>query len=105
MPTKLRIGFADFQVVSDPSLDGQLIEDGLAGASNGNLLKIAVRSDMPATIKAETLLHEVLHQCLYAAGQNNSQKIEEPIVRAMSMALFSVLRDNPDFVKYLLHQE
>ncbi len=104
-PKKLRIGYAQYDVFVAPDLDVVLQESDLAGASNGNLHRILVRSDLPSAAKKETLLHEVLHQCLFMAGQENDTKVEERIVRAMAMVLIAVLRDNPALVTYLTSQE
>lgn len=105
LPKKLRIGYAVYDVIANKAADQVLIEEGLAGASNGNLARIVVRTDLPPLGRRETLLHEVLHQCLFVAGQENSQKVEEPIVRAMAMQLIAALRDNPALVTYLTSQE
>lgn len=104
-PKRLRIGHATYEVACNPTLDPPLVEEGLAGVSNGNLLRIAVRSNLPHQTKAETLLHEVLHQCLFVTGRDLERDLEESIVRPLSMALFGVLRDNPKLVTYLLDKE
>lgn len=104
-PKKVRIGYADYSVLQGGDVQ-DIMDDTLnEGISNGNVLKILLRSDRPFVNTAETLLHEILHQCLFMAGLELERDVEEPIVRAMSMHLFSVLRDNPKLVSYLTHKE
>ena len=105
MPKKVRIGHATYEVACNREMDQSLVEDGLAGKSNGNLLKIAVRSNFPPATQAETLLHEILHQCLFVTGLELDTQDEEKVIRPLSMALFGVLRNNPRLVTYLTSQE
>lgn len=104
IPKKLRIGYADYAIASNKATDADLIENGLAGVSNGNLQKIAVRSDLPLTAQAETLLHEVIHQALYQAGLDLDAKEEEAFVRPLSMLLYGTIRSNPKLVTYLTQE-
>ena len=104
IPTQIRIGHLIYSVEVGDEINQWLLENSEAGRSNGNLAKIEVRTDYPLVTIKETLLHEVLHQCLFVAGKDLPTEIEEPIVRAMSMVLFGVLRDNPEFVQYLIKE-
>ena len=104
IPTQIRIGHLIYTVAVGDEINQWLVENQEAGRSNGNLVKIEVRTDFPLVSIQETLLHEVLHQCLFVSGKELPTEIEEPIVRAMSMVLFGVLRDNPQFVQYITQE-
>lgn len=104
-PKKLRIGHAEYSVLQGGDVQQLLDDRADEGVSNGNVLKILLRDDRPFTTEAETLLHETIHQCLFVAGLELDNAVEEPIVRALSMHLFGVLRENPKFVSYLTHKE
>jgi hypothetical protein len=104
IPTTIRIGHLVYLVSTGPEVNERLQDNGEAGRSNGNMVRIEVRDDFPRVTTRETLLHEVLHQCLFVAGKELPTELEEPIVRAMSMVLFGVLRDNPEFVQYLIKE-
>lgn len=106
-PAKIRIGHAVFDVKTDASAVLDLATVAAAGSSDGNELVLKLRPDLPAQTSAETLLHEVLHMCLFVTGTDMliEDDVEEKIVRPMAMALFGVLRDNPKFVAYLLNKE
>lgn len=99
LPTTLRIGHLTYTVKADRK---NTDKDGLLGVSFGDTQEILLNTELPPDTAAATLLHEVLHQCLYVAGQRIPDKIEEPIVRAMAGPLLAALRDNQDLTAYLL---
>jgi hypothetical protein len=80
----------------------------LAGVSNSSEQRIALHPDNAPDYQAETLLHELLHQCLRVSGCDpdqdakvNLEDVEERAVRSMSGPLLDLLRRNPDLVVYL----
>lgn len=105
IPKTLRIGFGTFKVRSDRDATQLLIEQSRAGSASGDWLSINVRNDLPPETTAETLLHEVLHMALYAAGTELDTDEEEKVVRPLSMMLFRVLRDNPQLVEFLTEKK
>lgn len=56
------------------------------------------------TVRANTLLHEVMHACLAMAGITDvlTDEDEERVVRRLSPLLLQALRDNPGLVTYLV---
>lgn len=82
----VRIGPYDFQVVSSPDVDKELLEAGDVGASDTLRLTIKLRSDLPPAVQHETLVHEVLHCVLsvthYAAELSEAD--EERLVRTLA---------------------
>lgn len=79
------------------------------GASAGNDLEILMRDDKPPDTEKETMVHEILHQCLFQSGFQTStlslldsaELQEEMIVRHMSAVLFGVIRENPELIAWL----
>lgn len=110
-PERIKIGHARYAVEANPDA----CEAGDAeGLSAGNTLQIIIRNDRPHDALAETLLHEVLHQCLFQAGLDctrigenglTGRDAEEVLVRAMSGTLLGTLRENRDLVTWLLHAD
>lgn len=97
MPTSLRIGHARYTVTADKAAcKARKVE----GRSSGNRLSIVIRPDRPRDAQADTLLHEILHQCLFQSGAGGHEG-QETLILAMTGPLLSTLRDNPDLVKYL----
>ena len=82
----VRVGPFDFEVLSDPDTDRELLEAGDAGASDPLRLTIKVRSDLPAAVRHETLVHEVIHCILsvtpYSAELSDTE--EERLVRTLA---------------------
>ena len=82
----VRVGPFDFAILSDPDTDRELLADGDAGASDALRLTIKVRSDLPAPVRHETLVHEVLHCILsvtpYTAELTDAE--EERLVRTLA---------------------
>lgn len=75
----------------------------LDGHISHDKMVISIREgDHALTHRAEVLLHEVLHGILVTTSRKEDiGEKEEEVVRALSVALLAVLRDNPEFVKYL----
>jgi hypothetical protein len=63
--------------------------------------EILLRAGMPDSVRAGTLLHEVVHFCLSANGFNE-QSSNEQMVATLSNSLMAALRDNPQLVNELL---
>lgn len=111
IPGTLRIGHARYTVtVSDQVIDRENTADhaNYAGFSQASKQHIVLREDNPPDFQAETLLHEVLHQCLRVSGCDPDSDakagvtdVEERAVRSMAGALLATMRDNPGFVAYL----
>lgn len=108
LPTSLRIGHARYTVTADLT---RCADEDSEGLSSGNSLEIMIRGDRPHDSNADTLLHEVIHQCIYQAGLDCTRlgrgdlvgrEVEEALVRAMTGTLLAALRDNPDLTAYLL---
>lgn len=112
-PRNVKIGHVTYAIHFDTGvLDHYAVQmqRDLAGASNTSDAVIVVRPTLPPDIQAETLLHEILHQCLGVAGCDPNQAvaegckdIEEKTVWSMAGVLLDVLRDNPDVLKFLLN--
>jgi len=111
IPSSLRVGHATYSVAVDTAQIHEANTDAgsnLAGFSNGASQRIVLREDNAPDYQAETLLHEVLHQCLRVSScrpDDDSKAglpdVEERAVAAMAGPLLAVLRDNPGLVAYL----
>jgi hypothetical protein len=74
----------------------------LAGLTDFNDLTIMVNEALDPAVQRETMLHEVLHTVFEATGASfEHDAIEEGLIRRISPTLLRVIRDNPQFVKYL----
>ena len=62
--------------------------------------EVRIRSDVPPDRTRSVLWHEIFHAIEMDAGYD----FAEEQVRAMSHGLFVVLRDNPQFVEWLLEE-
>lgn len=112
LPSIIRIGHLRYRVLRDnAAVDKASVKarSSYAGFSNPCEQRIGVRSDMQPDWEAETVLHEVLHQCLRVCGVDPDrdakagvEDVEERAVAAIAGPLLDALRDNPDLVAYLL---
>ena len=82
------------RVIEAPELDALLAEDGVVGRSDTQRLTIQLRSDLPRSVRDETLLHELLHHviALTPFAVRWSDEEEEEIVRALSPLLSMSVR-------------
>lgn len=112
LPERLRIGHVTYDVRRDQAfLDKEGARNGeeYAGHSHAGRQVIVIGEDLAVDYEAETLLHEVLHQCLRVAGADPDgdaaagvKDVEERMVGTTAGVLLAALRDNPDLVVYLL---
>lgn len=106
IPLSVRVGPYRYTVKVDADRIKELEKESntdLYGITTHGHLEIALQPDVADMVLRETLLHEVLHAVLFNTGISDrmTDKAEEHLVRALSPALFSLLRDNPDLVRYL----
>ncbi len=119
LPAKLRIGHLTYRVVQDDHLvaEHSVRKQGdYVGWSSASVQTIAFGSKatnhgnepLGADYCRETLLHEVLHQCLRVTdcdpdrdAKAGVEDVEERTVAAMTGPLLAVLRDHPELVAWL----
>jgi hypothetical protein len=111
VPSELVIGHRTYRVVVDDSVvQGEQPEDADWQAfSDPKQQLIAIRPGAGRDDEADSVLHEVLHQCLRASGcwpgqlrPGKTFDLEEMIVSAITGPLLRALRDNPELVTYLV---
>ena len=73
------------------------IDGDLLGQCDSDALKITIKKNQPAILEADTLLHEILH----AIDDAMQTKMKERQVHCTATGIIALLRDNPDFVKYM----
>jgi hypothetical protein len=106
-PTSVRVGPYTYVVKVDKDRIKELEKESdtdLYGITTHGLLEIVLQPDVADMVLRETLLHEVLHAVLFNTGLSDrmTDKAEEHLVRALSPALFGLLRDNHNLVQYLI---
>lgn len=91
---ELTVGPHIIRVLSDRDTDVLLAEAGVSGDSDTERLTIRVRSDLPATVRNEVLLHELLHHviALTHLAVRWSDEEQEEVVRALSPLLSMAVR-------------
>jgi len=97
IPEQVKVGAFDYSIdEEEPSsmegLDGHLV---------GYRIRVA-RGQSPLPL-ADTVLHEVMH-AIWRDRCLEDGDAEERTVGALTTGLVGVLRDNPDFVKWLVQQ-
>jgi len=97
LPKSIRVGYRDYAV-----------EDWPVALANANArwgecdrlnCVIRVRDDLLPKVKAEVLLHEVLHAAYDMGCCDNSD--EEKLVNILGNQLTQIWRDNPEFVSFM----
>lgn len=106
LPDSIKIGPHFYTVDTDQaSIHAESFKEGqpLDGHIIHDQLKITISDDNAGTYRADVLLHEVLHGVIVAIARKEQIGIEEEsFVRALSTALLAVMRDNPEFVNFLM---
>lgn len=96
VPTPIRILGFTFAVTQE---DGRDFNH--AGEIDHNLQRIRIKPNRAPDETRETLLHEVIHGIAYASAVDLSERK----VRALTRALYAVLRENPDLVAFLTRHD
>lgn len=101
MPSVITILSIPYTVIEVP--EDTVGEDSGADIDTAKSL-IRVEEQMTATVKREAVLHEVIHAADIMTAEPKDQLKESDIVR-ISSVLFSILRDNPQLVWWLMSKE
>lgn len=64
--------------------------------------RVDLRDDMSAFDLRDTTLHELLHAIRSLQGREYGGEVEEDYVRSLATGLTVVLRDNPEFARWLI---
>ena len=72
------------------------------GSCDMESLTIAIDAGRAEDYGRSTLLHEILHACVRSSDPTLEEDHEEVVVAAITNPLLSMLRGNPDVVRYLL---
>jgi hypothetical protein len=112
VPERLTVGPYRYAVeVSTDGIDAEAVASraGVPGTYAGRHLPVAGRvllaDGMGADYAAETLLHEVLHACLFAVGDPlDDGQLEERLCSTLAPTLLAALR-SPGLAEFLLDPE
>lgn len=63
---------------------------------------IDLRDDQSALDLRDTTLHELMHAIRSLQGREYGGRVEEDYVRSLATGLTVVLRDNPEFARWLI---
>lgn len=100
LPDSVEVGHTTFSVTADPE---GCRGHGALGVTFCDERRIILDTDMPLDTQRDSLLHEVLHACVYAAcGLGLSDATEERVVKGLTGPLLSSLRRNPELLAFLL---
>ena len=98
LPATIKVGYRDYTVEAWEPITASA--NRRLGESDHFGLMIRVRADIPAQIKAEVLLHEILH-CAWWVGAVEDKDDEERTVSVVANVMSQVWRDNPEFVAFM----
>ena len=112
VPKMIKIGVQYFSVVERNKHDDGMLNDGAYGYTLDDTNTIVIDKNMPESKKKVTLFHEVLHAARMAwenqtkPGKGASfEDWEHYFIGVWETTMILVLRDNPDFVKWLIKDE
>lgn len=96
IPNKLKCG----GLIYDVRLDGDVAKAAqVFGQTQFSKQIVYIDGAETQQMQEETLLHEILHICLFNSGMNGrlerlERELEEDLVSAISPTLFAILKDN-----------
>ena len=97
MIKKIKIGYQDYVIHElDPQGMGNI-----DGKFNDKTGEIIIDSSLLPNVKAEILLHEVIHGIWHHFGLDSGGLSPERVVDSIGKGLATVIRDNPEFLSWL----
>jgi hypothetical protein len=102
MPSSVLIGYAPITIREMPG-DEAVARD-INGWWNYEQSLIEVAENIAPQVKAEVLLHEILHACCTFGNVGLNDEDEERVVQGMAPVLLDMLCNNPEVVKWLQEQ-
>lgn len=104
VPQYIKIGYADFEIVG-LTHDQAALRDpaGICGQIHPDKHIIDYDESLNQVALANTLLHECMHGIVDMQGLTfRREEEEENIVNALANGMSALIRDNPDFIKFLV---
>jgi hypothetical protein len=102
-PKQVKVGPHFYKVKFDKELSLLSGKSGLCGADTQLIL---VDAELGKTITKDTLFHEVLHAAVSQTSVDMEEvwndDLEERLIYALSPIILGILRENPEFVQWLL---
>jgi hypothetical protein len=102
-PKRLLISPFDYKIIYDQD---RVKEHDADGIHVQHRQEIVIGKDQAHEMERDALLHETVHACFAQTPmfENNEEgyKHEERVVQALTPRLLALLRNNPEFVKYLM---
>lgn len=98
LPKVIKLGYQDIKVLEVDAIDNT------QGSYNNESHEIKIKIGMDNREKLNTLLHEIIHACVYCYGLKNEFKdddAEEKIVNALGNGLTEALVRNKDLVSFI----
>lgn len=113
LPRTLKAGPFVYSVHTDQETYDKVCLEGmkeLEASTSHVLMRIAFRPGRSASWTADSALHELLHIAFHLHGialenVKDLPDLEEYIVSGMSPLLLMLLRDNPDYVAFIMNPE
>lgn len=99
-PRNLRILGRQYAIHPQP-VESEWMEPTSLGECHPYDRAIHIREFLPLSELQDTFLHEVLHAIAWHSQLGLSHKHEERAVGVLASGLIAVIRDNPEFLKYL----
>lgn len=97
-PKVIKLGYQDIKVLEVDAIDNT------QGSYNNESHEIKIKSGMDNREKLNTLLHEIIHACVYCYGLKSEFKdddAEEKIVNALGNGITEVLVRNRELVSFI----
>lgn len=97
-PPSVKVGPHEIEVVF--VTNGVMGDGGRHGQCSINRLLIAIDSELPSTLRGETVMHEIGH-VLIASLNLDDEALTERIALRFGIDVLSLIRDNPELVRWI----
>lgn len=98
LPKVIKLGYQDITVIEVPAIDNT------QGSYDNDSHEIKIKSEIGGREKLNTLLHELLHACVYTYGLKNEfddDDAEEKVINALGNGLTEALVRNKELVEFI----
>lgn len=103
-PSSIRVGAWPFKIIRHKGFSSQTDNLGTCGTDTQ---QIVIDADLGPDVEKATVIHEALHgalsQTVFAARWSKDE--EEDVVRTLDPFIYGLMRDNPEFVRWVMGWE
>lgn len=100
LPERVKVGYKTYRI--EPQSEADTDNDDHLGFANHKQGLIRTQDHGPKHDCANTLLHEILHACMYVGEAGLDYDAEERAVTVTANLLIGIMQSNPEVMRWIM---